>query len=93
MQTIQNDQKIDPFLLLYLLNLDLVQKQIKAITFIQGTIATIGNRIMDVILPFPSDLETREKISTYIKSIIDEKVAIRKKSRNLSLDLILKEVL
>ena len=90
-KTIQNDQEIDPFLLLYLLNLDIVQKQVKAITFIQGTIATIGNRIMDVILPIPSKLETRKKISTIIKIIIDEKIAIRKKSGNLSIDLILNE--
>lgn len=88
-KTIQNDQKIDPFLLLYLLNLDIVQKQIKAITFIQGTLATIGNRIMDVILPIPSKLETREKISSIIKSIIDAKITNRKRSINLSLDLIL----
>ena len=90
-KTIQNDQRIDPFLLLYLLNLDIVQKQIKAITFIQGTIATIGNRIMDVILPIPSHLEMRKKISSIIKSIIDKKIAIRKKSGNLSIDLILNE--
>ena len=46
---------------------------------------------MDVILPIPSQLETREKISTMIKTIIDEKISTRKKSEDLSLDLILND--
>ena len=85
-KTLENKESIDPFLLLYLLNLDIVQKQIQAITFIQGTIATIGNRIMDVVLPIPASIEKRTEISKYIKKIIDEKTKTRYKIRNLSLD-------
>jgi len=62
-----------------------VQKQIQAITFIQGTIATIGNRIMDVILPLPTDMEKRNEISKYIEEIIQNKKGTRRKIRNLSL--------
>ncbi|MBD3196048.1 MAG: N-6 DNA methylase [Candidatus Lokiarchaeota archaeon] len=83
---LDNQFAIDPYLILYLLNLDIVQKQIKAITFIQGTIATIGNRIMDIKLPIPSDLEKRSNISKYIKDIIDKKIQTRKKMMNLSMD-------
>jgi len=85
-KVLKNDEFIDPYLLLYLLNLDIVQKQIQAITFIQGTIATIGNRIVEIILPIPAVIEKRKEISSYIKSIIDEKTEIRKKIMNLSLD-------
>ncbi len=87
-KSLPNDEYIDSFLLLYLLNLEIVQKQIQAITFIQGTIATIGNRIMEVVLPIPSDIEKRKEISKTIEKIIDDKVNIRKKIRNLSLDFI-----
>jgi len=87
-KSLPNDEYIDSFLLLYLLNLDIVQKQIQAITFIQGTIATIGNRIMELVLPIPSDIEKRKEISKTIEKIIDDKVNIRKKIRNLSLDFI-----
>jgi type I restriction enzyme M protein len=80
-----NEEAIDSYLLLYLLNLDIVQEQIKAITFVQGTIATIGNRILEVKLPFPSDLDKRKEISQYIKKIIDEKIRIRKKITKLSI--------
>ncbi|MHA1147121.1 MAG: N-6 DNA methylase [Promethearchaeota archaeon] len=85
-KTMENNQAIDSYLLLYLLNLDIVQKQIQAITFVQGTIATIGNRIMDVVLPFPHDLNKRSEISQYIAQIIKDKVKNRKKMKNLSID-------
>jgi type I restriction enzyme M protein len=86
-KVLPNDEAIDPYLLLYLLNLDIVQEQIKAITFVQGTIATLGNRIMEVKLPFPSDIDKRKEISQYIKNIIDKKIEIRKEIANLSMEL------
>ena len=82
-KVLKNNNYIDPYLLIYLLNLDIVQKQIRAITFVQGTISTIGNRIMDVILPIPSDLSKRKEISKHIKEIIDIKTESRKKILNL----------
>ncbi|MFX0080726.1 MAG: N-6 DNA methylase [Candidatus Hodarchaeota archaeon] len=85
-KTLENNEFIDSHLLLYLLNLDIVQKQIQAITFVQGTIATIGNRIMEVILPFPKDTSKRKDISKSIKQIIDQKTEIRTKIQNLSLN-------
>ncbi|MFX1498796.1 MAG: N-6 DNA methylase [Promethearchaeota archaeon] len=81
-----NKEHIDSFLVLYLLNLDIVQKQIQAITFVQGTIATIGNRIMEVLLPLPKDMNKRKEISHMIKEIIKQKVEIRKKMLNLSMN-------
>jgi type I restriction enzyme M protein len=85
-KTLKNNEKIDSYLLLYLLNLDIVQNQITAITFVQGTIATIGNRIMDVILPIPSEINKRKEISNEIKEIIDNKTELRKKIIKLSIN-------
>jgi type I restriction enzyme M protein len=85
-KTLENNDCIDSYLLLYLLNLDIVQKQIQAITFVQGTIATIGNRIMEVILPLPKDIYKRKEISESIKLIVDKKTEIRTKIQNLTLD-------
>ncbi|MBN1800283.1 MAG: N-6 DNA methylase [Candidatus Lokiarchaeota archaeon] len=87
LKCLENDDAIDPYLLIYLLNLDIVQQQIQAITFVQGTIATIGNRVMDVILPLPAQKEKRKEISTRVREIIEKKVEIRKKMKVLSLDL------
>jgi len=85
-KTLENNEFIDPYILLYILNLDIVQKQIQAITFVQGTIATIGNRIMDVILPIPSEINKRKEISGYIRNIIDSKIDIKKKIQQISLE-------
>ncbi len=85
-KTLVNEESIDSYLILYLLNLDLVQKQIQTFTFIQGTIATIGNRIMELTLPFPSDFSKRKEISKTIKQIIDSKTETRIKIKSLSLD-------
>lgn len=82
-KTLENKELIDSYLLLYLLNLDIVQKQIQAITFVQGTIATIGNRIMDVVLPIPSEIDKRKEISRNLKSIIDSKIEIKKKIQQI----------
>jgi len=84
-KAVENDEFIDSYLLLHLLNLDIVQKQIQAITFVQGTIATIGNRIMEVVLPIPSDMHKRKEISRQIKNIIEDKKKIRRQIRSLSL--------
>jgi len=83
---LENEKAIDSYLILFLLNLDIVQKQIEAITFVQGTIATIGNRIMEIKLPIPANKEKRKEISNYVKRTIDKKTNIRKKIQNLSLD-------
>ncbi len=82
----KNNEFIDSYLLLYLLNLDIVQKQIQAITFIQGTIATIGNRITELVLPVPSDMNKRVEISGQIKNIIEDKKNIRKQISKLSIE-------
>jgi type I restriction enzyme M protein len=68
---------INPYYLIYLLNLPIVKKQIRTKTFIQGTISTIGNRIMEIVLPIKK--EEVEKITTLIKDIIYQKELLRKK--------------
>lgn len=83
-KVLQNSDGFDSYVLLYLLNLNIVQKQIETITFIQGTIATIGNRIMDIILPVPNKIQKRKQISEFMKIIIDKKIEIRKKIQELS---------
>ncbi|MHA1250064.1 MAG: N-6 DNA methylase [Candidatus Helarchaeota archaeon] len=85
-RVLKNDEFIDSYLLLFLLNLDVVKKQILNITFSQGTLSTIGNRIMDLRIPLPKSIEKRKEISKYIKELINEKTNIRKKLMNLSLN-------
>ncbi len=81
-RVIQNDE-ITPFYLFYLLNSKVVQEQIEKLTFVQATLSTLGNRIMELILPVPTDRQEIDRISNEIKDIINTKCDIREKTLNL----------
>ncbi len=74
---------LDEFVLLWSLNTDLVQDQIKAKTFIQSTISTLGNRLMEVLLPLPREIEARNAISREIREIIQKKMALKDRIRKI----------
>lgn len=68
--------KIDPFLLFYLINNRLVQDQIKHKIFIQSTIATLGNRLKEILIPIPNDSEFKNEISEKMKTRIFERLKL-----------------
>ena len=70
---VKNKDVLSPYLLLAMLGLEIVQKQIESKAFRQGTISTLGNRIMDVRIPIPTDVELRNKIIANISEIIGQK--------------------
>ena len=75
--------ELTPFYLFYLLNSKVVQEQISKQTFVQATLSTLGNRIMELILPVPTDREEIDRVSNELKSIIDKKCEIREKTLEL----------
>lgn len=70
-------KKLNPYLLLYLLHIPIVRKQIDEKTFVQATLSTIGDRLNDIIIPIPKDLEMREKITKEI----EQKITLRAQAR------------
>ena len=72
---------LDEFLLLWSLNTDIVQDQIEAKTFIQSTISTLGNRLEELVLPIPRELDARNTISKEIQEIITEKMTLKERIR------------
>ncbi|MDR0969416.1 MAG: N-6 DNA methylase [Lentimicrobiaceae bacterium] len=70
---ILNKKKLSPYLLLAMLGLEIVQKQIEAKSFRQGTISTLGNRLLEVKVPIPIDIKEQERIINEIKTIIKNK--------------------
>ena len=76
-------QKMDTYLLFYLLNTKIVKKQIESKTFIQATISTIGNRLNEIILPIPKNNKVRENWTKSIKEIILSKMELRKRSMEI----------
>jgi Type I restriction modification DNA specificity domain. len=76
-------QQLHPYLLLYLLNTDIVQQQIEAKTFVQATISTLGNRIYEIILPIPKDKNVIGKIINEISNIIEMKICVKRKTDSI----------
>jgi type I restriction enzyme M protein len=65
--------KLSPYLLLAMLGLEIVQKQIESKCFRQSTISTLGNRLLEVQVPIPVDVDEQNRIITEIKAIIKNK--------------------
>ena len=80
---VKENNYIDAFYLFYLLNLDIVQQQIKKKIFTQATLSTLGNRLEEVLLPIHADEESRKQISAEIKKIFDQKVSNKKRMVNI----------
>ncbi len=78
-----NPEKLHPYLLLYLLNTEIVQKQIEEKTFVQATISTIGERLYEIAIPIPTNAEEIAKIIDEISQIIKMKVEARRRMNNL----------
>jgi type I restriction enzyme M protein len=76
-------EKLHPYLLLYLLNTQIVQKQIEEKTFVQATISTIGERLYEIIIPIPTDNDVVNKIINEVSEIIKMKVESKVKMENL----------
>lgn len=72
--------KMDPYLLFYLLNTNIVKKQVEAKTFIQATISTLGNRLNEIILPIPKDEKVKKNLDNKTREIILSKMELRKRS-------------
>lgn len=65
--------EISPYLLMAMLGLEIVQRQIESKAFRQGTISTLGNRLMEVQIPIPIDPILKESITNDVKEIINNK--------------------
>ena len=70
--------RLDPYLLLVLLNTDVVQRQIRARQFTRDIIDTIGQRFYDVELPIPDDKEHCEYLASAAKKAIQQREALRR---------------
>jgi len=78
--------KISPYLLLALLGLEIVQRQIEAKSFRQGTISTLGSRLKEVILPIPTDSKIVDSITKKVEEAIKERTSARKKVQTMEIN-------
>jgi len=78
-----NTEEITPYYLFFLLNTKVVQKQIETKTFVQATLSTLGNRLLELTLPIHKDKKEIDRISKEVKCIIDSKTDLRERAQRL----------
>jgi len=77
--------RLSPFLLLALLSSDPVQKQIRAKTFTQDIIDSLGNRLGEILLPIPKSRQLQREIVTMVERVIIDRVEARELSRRVKI--------
>ncbi len=77
---------LDPFLLLFLFRHPAVRLQVEAKTFIQSTIATLGNRLKEIVLPIPKDSRQVTEMIEALRRNITERARMRMELRQLDSD-------
>jgi len=70
--------RLNPYLLLYLLKFPIVQEQIESKRFVQATIPSLGNRLLEIVLPIPKDENLKKEIISKIKNMIDKRAKLKK---------------
>jgi type I restriction enzyme M protein len=77
---------LDPFLLFFLFKHPVVRLQIESKTFIQSTIATIGPRIREIILPVPHNTEAIKATIERLRHIVVERASLRAEAQRMDRD-------
>jgi type I restriction enzyme M protein len=80
-------EKINPYLLFVCLNAPVVKAQVRSKQFTQDIIDTLGNRVLELILPIPKDAPQREHLAKRAQEIIDCRARYRDEASQLPHDL------
>jgi type I restriction enzyme M protein len=78
---------IDPWLLLVCLNMPVVKMQIRAKQFTQDIIDTLGQRVLELVIPIPKEIKIRESISADARELVKSRTKLREQARQLPLIL------
>ncbi|WP_176316817.1 N-6 DNA methylase [Burkholderia vietnamiensis] len=74
-------QILSPFLLLAMLSSEPVQRQIRDKRLTHDIIDTLGDRIYELLLPFPRDASLRKKVIEMVSSCIRDRIEARELAR------------
>jgi hypothetical protein len=80
-------EKLDPYLLLGLLNSYIVKRQFRTKQFTRDVIDTIGNRLDEVVLPIPKSQSTRQSISAAVRRVVQSRIEARHELTRLSAEI------
>lgn len=84
---VEDEAKLAPYLLLALLNSPIVRRQMRSKQFTRDIIDTLGKRLFEVVLPIPKDKKLRAKITRETRQVIETRVQLRDRAREIALEV------
>jgi type I restriction enzyme M protein len=84
---VSEDAPLDRYLLLAALSSPPVKAQIKAYSFTQDIIDSLGDRIRELVVPIPKDPDQRLEISALVKRVIADRVEARELARRAATEV------
>lgn len=80
---IENKDKLDPYLLLALLNTPIVKRQMRSKQFTRDIIDTLGKRLFEIVLPIPRNPSLSQKIIELTKRTVNYRIDLRNQATQL----------
>jgi len=77
--TVTTKSPIDAIELLYILNLPLIQHQIRNLVFIQSTLGSLGSRLNEIMIPLPKKNKEWTKTITEFRYLVEGRSELLKK--------------
>jgi len=84
---VEQPEKMDPYLLLALLNAPIVRRQMRSKQFTRDIIDTLGKRLFEVLLPIPKDAELAARIAEETRNVIDTRARLRDRTKEIALEV------
>lgn len=84
---VHEKDRIDPYLLLAVLNTAIVRRQMRTKQFTRDIIDTLGKRLFEVVIPIPKDKEARKRIAEETRDIIETRVRLRNRAKEIALEI------
>jgi hypothetical protein len=85
---VRDRSRLDPYLLLALLNTQVAGRQMRNKQFTRDVIDTLGRRLEEVVLPVPKDAGVRAAVTEAMESLITRRVALRAQVATLGAELL-----
>ena len=84
---VRQPDKLDPYLLLALLNTPIVRRQMRSKQFTRDIIDTLGKRLFEVVLPLPKDAKLRQRIAEETRKVIETRASLRDRAKAIALEI------
>lgn len=82
-----DQEQLDPYLLLALLNTPIVRRQMRSKQFTRDIIDTLGKRLFEIVLPIPKDAALCARVAAETRSLIETRVSLRNRVKAIPFEI------